>query len=107
MAARRRSRVQLTIPRNVLYILVLGIILSGVVLYIPPQNIYIIFGVFTLAAFILYLVLKKFIGTNNAILFAVGVGMGAFLYVVHLLDSINSMILVSLLVSIGLFMRQK
>ena len=91
-----------------LALLGLLIVISGLVVWkLPPSSLYVIFGLFALVAGIVYLIAQRFVKKPIAALMALGIGSGLFLYALDMFDLINGVIWIGLLVSVGLFIRQK
>ena len=107
MRTSRSEKPQIAFPKDLLLFITVCSIIGFVVFTQPPQNIIIIFCVFALGSLVIFLPLKHFIDKRVAGLLAAGIGSFAFLYSVDLLDVINSIILISLLVSVGIFIHQK
>jgi hypothetical protein len=103
----RKSTFKITIHTD-LYATIGLIVLAGLIIwYLPPSHIGIICALITVLSIALYLAARHFIHHTFALIGAMGIGMLAFLYGIDMFDAINSMLVISLLISIGILIHQK
>lgn len=107
MARRRSSSPQISIPKNLIFAFLCIIGAGGIMWKIPPINIYVIFVFTALIASSIYLALSEVIKPLHGALIAVGMGLIGFLHLARMLDIMNFMIVVALLATIGLYIRQE
>lgn len=107
MARRRSTSPQISIPRNIIlaFLCISG---AGLIMWkIPPVNIYVIFAFTALVALALYLFLSQAIKPLYGALIALGMGLIGFLHMSRMLDFMNFIIVMALLATIGLYIRQE